>query len=165
MANTALIVAGSRITAAEIQAVAPLEIIKPTDQPLTSSTAMQNDTALFLPVVAGATYDFCCYLDFEGGTAGASDLKWTWALPSGATMRYASGHVNTGSFVFTSYTGASTVVASSAGAGVIQAVTMEGTLVTAGTAGNIQLQWAQNTSSATATIVHAQSKLRLIRNT
>lgn len=165
MANTALIVAGSRITAALIASIAPLEFIKPADQPLTSSTAMQNDTALFLPVAAGATYDFGCYLDYEAAGPGTGDLAWTWALPAGATLRYASGHVNSGAFVFTSYLGSATVIASGQGAGNILAVTMEGSLVTGSTAGTLQLRWAQNTSNATPTIVHAQSKIRLTRIT
>lgn len=167
MANAALIVAGSRITASLIASISPLEVIKPADQPLTSSTALQNDTALLLPVAAGASYDFTCYLDYEGGTQGSSDIKWLWSVPSGAALRYHGIHDTTGGAAVagTSYTGATTVTAGTNGAGNLKGATMIGTLVTAGTSGTILLTWAQNTSSATATIVHAQSKLSLVRIT
>jgi hypothetical protein len=36
---------------------------------------------------------------------------------------------------------------------------MQGSVVTSSTAGSVTLTWAQNTSSGTATIVHAQSFL------
>lgn len=158
-----LIAAGQRITAALLNSIAPLCVIKPADQSVTNSVVLVNDNALAVPVVAGATYLFDCYLDFEGGTTGSSDLQWQWQVPTGATLRYASGHVNTGAFVFTSYTGASNVTASTNGAGTILAVTMKGSLTMSSTGGNLQLKWAQNTANATATIVHAQSYLALWR--
>ena len=158
------ILAGARILAADVQAVAPLAIIKGADQSVTSSVAMQNDDALLVNVEANASYLLLCYLDYEGGTRGASDLKWQWAVPSGASLRYQRLCVDPSSNPqFTTMSTATVGTAGSNGAGVLQGVTMNGTLTTSATPGTLQLQWAQNTSSATATIVHAQSSLALWR--
>lgn len=158
------ILAGQRITADLIASIAPLAVIKPNDQSVTSSTVLVNDTSLVEAVDADATYLFACYLDYEGGTQGSSDIQWEWSGPSGYTLRYWSGHITTGgAFVMTSYKGTDNPSAGSNGAGVIQGAFMFGTLVVASTAGNLQLQWAQNSSSATPTIVHAQSCLALWR--
>lgn len=167
MANTAQIVAGSRILASLIQAIAPLAIIKAADQPLTSDTTLQDDTALLLPVAAGATYLMLCYLDFDGGALGSSDIKWTWSVPALAAMRYGVIKTTTAGVASPSntVTDSTVVTAGTNGAGVPQAAIMIGTLVTAGTAGNAQLRWAQNTSSVTPTIVRAQSCLALWRVT
>ena len=156
------IYAGSRILAADVRGVAPLAAIKGSDQSVTSSTTLVNDTALLLPVVANAAYLFECFLDYEGGTGGSSDLKWGWLVPSGATLRYQGLYEGTsGTSYFDSNTESAIPAAQSAGAAVLKGVGMHGTFLTGSTAGTLQLQWAQNTSSATATIVHAQSFLAL----
>jgi hypothetical protein len=159
--------AGQRITAAQLNAFcAPVEVIKAADQSVTSSTVLVNDTALVLPVVASATYDFSCYLDYEGGTLGASDLKFQWTVPSG-TLRFWMGFVNTAgtNSAGQTFTDTSVVGIGTNGAASLRGAQMEGSLVVGSTGGSLQLQWAQNMSSATATIVHAQSRVRLWRIT
>jgi len=116
-------------------------------------------------VAANATYLFTCYLDYEGGTQNASDIKWTWTLPAAATLRYTRLSVTlTGTAAIGgTFTGASVVTAGTNGAATLMGALMVGSLVMSSTAGSLTLQWAQNTSSATATIVHAQSYLELVR--
>lgn len=161
------IYAGSRITASDVAGVAPLAVIKGADQSLASSTAMQNDDALFLPVAANAGYLVECLLNYEGGTHGSSDLKWEFTGPSGATMVYTfvaypvSGSIAAGNVNMGAATGLSGVGTAGTNGAQNLAVIMRGTLITGGTAGTLQLQWAQDTSSATATIVRAQSMLAL----
>ena len=143
----------------------PLAPLKPSDTTITNSTALANDPDLFIPVASVAAYSFTCFLDYEGGTQGSSDLKVHFTVPAGTTMRYHRKGIDT--------TGASTIgflanetstfAAGSAGASSLKAVEMQGTIVTASTAGNVQLQWAQNTSNATSTIVHGQSNLIAFR--
>jgi hypothetical protein len=157
--------AGNRLTAGLLTSGQVLEVVKAADQSVTSSTVLVPDTALTLAVVAGATYDFTCYLDFEGAAQGTGDLKFQWAVPLGATLRYACPHVNAAN----TWVGGNTNIATTSitcatqTAGVLCGVKMDGTLVMSSTAGAITLQWAQNTSVGTATIVHAQSKLSLVR--
>jgi len=162
MAVFPVFLAGSRLTAGLLTSGEPIQVIKPADQSLTSNATLQNDNALTLPVVANATYLFRCMLDYEGGTQGSSDIKWTWTLPAGATMRYWLGRTSTaGAALIGEATGAQTLTAGSSGAGNLNGILMDGTLIMSSTAGSITLQWAQNTSSGTATIVHAQSYLWL----
>ena len=61
----------------------------------------------------------------------------------------------------TTYIGTSVVVGSTNGAGTLRAQVMKGSVFVGSTAGTLQLQWAQNTSSGTATIVHAQSYIAM----
>ncbi len=155
--------AGGRILASVVQGVAPLAVIKGADQTVTSSTTVVNDNALVLPVVANATYLFLCYLDYEGGTTGGSDLKWVWSVPSSGTLRYQRINFDPSNATqLSTLSGATTGTARTNGTN-LQGVTMFGSLIMSSTAGNLQLQWAQNSPSSTGTIVHAQSYLALWR--
>src|ERR1700719_4406248 len=126
-------------------------VTKAADESVTSSTTLQNDNELLLPVVASAAWNFNCTLVYEGGAVGASDLKIQWALPAGATAS-----ICVPSYLFTdgadhgpSWLAAGTAFAlGTAGAGAKRAVFMAGSVITSTTAGNLQLTWAQNTSSA-----------------
>jgi hypothetical protein len=157
--------AGNRITAGQLNAMLPLAVTKPADEPVTSSTVMQNDNDLVLAVAANAAYTFSCYLNYEGGTINASDIKWQWVLPAGAHMTYWSASESPGGTLVAQLTNIESTVGAAAtnGAGNLRAVYMYGGVQTSSTAGNLQLQWAQNSSSATATIVHAKSTLTLDR--
>jgi hypothetical protein len=152
------------MTAAMLRAIAPNAVIKGADQSLASSTTLQNDNALFVPCAANATYFFVCMLDYEGGTAGSSDIKWVWSVPTSSALRYhliaTAAAAVLATTTGTTQPGAATVTAGTNGAGVLRGATMLGSLITS-TAGLLQLQWAQNASNATPTIVHGQSVLAL----
>lgn len=161
MTNLASIYAGGRIQADDVRNVAPLSAYKGSDESVTNSVVLQNDDALFLQVAADTTYAFTAFIDYEGGTTGASDLQWKFTGPSGFTMRY--HHVNilpsgVSSVGFIS-TETSNPNAGTNGAGNSQAITMTGTFVISDTPGTLQLQWAQKTANATPTIVHTGSAL------
>ena len=157
------ILSGSRLLAAAAQGIAPLAALKGTDQSY-ATTTLGNDSALFLSCAANAGYFFFCYLDYEGGTQGSSDLKWQWTAPSGSTLSMSfiayptsggvGANVNIGAI-----TGLSTPRAIGTDGGVKLGALMFGSLIIGSTAGDFQLQAAQNTSSATATIIHAGSVL------
>lgn len=155
--------AGSRILASVLQGAIPNAVIKPTDQSVTSSTTLVNDADLVVPVAANATYLFFSYLDYEGAAAG--DLKISWVVPASATLRWAQIGQTTASAATTGLTGTETTAYSfgSDAAATLNALLMHGSLLTAGTSGSLQLQWAQNASSGTATKVHAQSFVALWR--
>jgi len=142
----------------------PRAVVKPSDQSKTSNTTFGNDNDLVLPVDANATYMMQMYLGYSGGTLGSSDLKIQWTVPASATLRYGIVRIQTGSSLnpgnMSRFAAADTVLLGTV-VGTPQAAWAFGTLKVAGTAGNLQLQWAQNTSSATATIIEAQSALML----
>lgn len=160
-----LIYAGQRITADALDALAPLMAMKAGDTNYTNTT-LTNDPELFLALVANATYLLEAFLVYEGGTSGSADLQGKFTVPSGASLRYtnigqnASGG-NTGSFAGTATSG--TYTGNTNGAGNLRSLTIPGSVVMGSTAGNIQMQFSQNTANATATIVHAQSYLAVQR--
>ena len=166
MAN-APIFAGQRATAALIASLAPQAVLKQLDQSVISSNVLTNDAELQVPVAANAQYIFVCYLDYEGGTTGSSDIKIGWTAPAGAALRYTPvGWFNTSGGVSAGTTFALVSVPSfgTNGAGNLLGIFLAGSLFCGNAGGTLQLRWAQNTSNGvTATIVHAQSLLALWR--
>jgi hypothetical protein len=161
-------VVGQVLSASDVDNwLVPSAAVKTADQSVTSSTVLVNDTELSLPLAASVTYLFQCYIDYEGGTGGASDIQWLWSLPAGSFMRYTNPHRNLAGTPVAgdTSTGTATDAASTGGAGVLRALQMMGSIVCGVTAGTLQFRWAQNTSSATSTIVHAQSCVMLQRVT
>lgn len=130
---------------------------------ITSSTTLTNDTVLFIPTIAGASYELDCCINFTA-TAG-QDIKIAWTFPAGATMMYAA--LGTGTVNFTDNDASMVTGGTSRGArgngAVLQTVNARGYLINAGSGGNLQLQWAQNTSGANATTVLKGSWIRLHR--
>lgn len=155
--------AGGRLTAAQVQGVAPYAVIKGADESVTSSTSLQDDDALFLALPANSQWLFKAFILYEGGTLGSSDLKCYWSMVSGASLDYHAQYLSTGGTaqIGVGHTGPDVLSAGTAGAGTRRAISIQGTLLVGSEAGNVQFVWAQNTSSATPTIVHAQSSLEL----
>jgi|SRR5215469_874359 len=153
--------AGQKLTAALLLSLVPSGVVKPSDQSLVSSVTFQNDNDLVVPLAQLQSFFFACFLDYEGGTAGAADMKWQWVTPAGTTLRYIAIYENlTPTFAGAATLGSADIgQAQSNGATNRRGVLMIGAVTTSSTAGNMQLQWAQNTSNATATIVHANSML------
>lgn len=156
---------GEVLSASDVNAwFVPLAVIKPSGQSVTSSTTLVNDNDLVLPVAASASYIFECFLSFTATSGG--DLKWTWAVPAGASLLYQPVHNEGGATGLNNstltYSDANTIPAAGAGA-TVESVTMKGNLTLSSTAGNLQLRWAQNASNAGATTIRAQSHLALQR--
>lgn len=155
--------AGTSITTTLLDQIIPNTVFKPSDQSVTSSVTLVNDTALVLALNANATYILVAYIDYEGGTQGSSDIQFQFTGPAGATMKAVSLFIGTGGANNQGHLNLSQLaVCGSNGAGVARSALLVGTVQTAGTAGNLQMQWAQNTSNATATKVHQGSCLALI---
>lgn len=158
---------GDVLTAADMNSwTVPVPAIKPSDTSRTSTTSLTADPDLACAVVANASYRFWCYLNYEGAATGTGDLKWNFTVPAGATLRYQSISINTAGtlsplLIGPTWTGSSTNSAGTNGSGNAMSLMMHGTLVVAGSAGSCTLNWAQNTSSGTSTIVHSQSALIL----
>lgn len=154
------ILAGMALTSALLQSMLPQQVLKASSQSVTSSTTLVNDTVLVLPVSANATYRFELEILYNGNSAGSSDLKFGWLLPSGASMNWGAAGQGTGLGPFFPVgTASSTFAYGTNGTGNPLSLTASGTLVTSSFGGNLQLQWAQNTSNATATTVQAGSIL------
>jgi len=144
----------------------PQVAVKTADQSRTSNTTLAADSELVLSNLAvGATYFFVCILLYTGGTGGASDIKWQWSASASASLRYhaiytgAGGASNTGN----SFSQLDVVAGRTQGAGVNCGVTMIGSYTQGAFSAALSLTWAQNTSSATATILNKQSILYCVR--
>lgn len=155
------ILAGGRIVASVLQQIAPNAAYKGSSQAITNSSTLTNDGALFLSLQANATYVFVCMLAYNGGTQASSDLKFGWTYPSGTTMAYSLAGRTTGGAATTAFWENQTAVPviGTNGTGTNYTALLVGTIVTGGTPGILQFQWAQNTSNATATTVLAGSVL------
>jgi hypothetical protein len=159
-------IAGQVLTASDVDSwFVPLVGYKTANQSVTSSTALVNDSALAVALAANAYYWFQNFVVYEGGTLNASDIKWAYTVPAGATLTAGTYYrATTAVAVNWNQINATTVsAAGSNGAGNLLVLNASGTVQTGGTAGNLQMQWAQNTSSGTATIVHSGSVLLATR--
>lgn len=150
---------------------APLFARKTATESVTSNTTVQADDHLFVTLEANSTYVLDMWLNGTGADAG--DLKYNFTYPSGTSVAAGAATYNTAS------TGAAPVINSlgsasdgtsptidfTAGtiAGVSISVIVRGLVVVGATAGNLALQWAQNSSNGTATTLDAGSYLMLTR--
>jgi hypothetical protein len=134
---------------------------KPVDQSITNSTTLTNDNDLFVPINANDSMVIEGYLHVFTGSS-TPQLQMAFTIPAGATMDIGNytDNVNGGAqetFILNTSgtsTGAMTILAGDI------PVHFWGVIITGGTAGNIQLQWAQGVSSGTATTLKAKSYMR-----
>lgn len=159
-------VAGSRVTALAMNRLYPMIRTKQAAQSVTSSTTLVDDDTLWVPLEADATYLVTLTLAVTGATAG--DVKTAWTIPSGATGQRACLGLAGASTSATASDASnrSTTWTASVPYGVTttaSTVMEDGTITTAAAAGVLRLQWAQNASSGTATIVEAGSYLQVER--
>jgi hypothetical protein len=132
----------------------------------TSSVTLGNSASLLLPADANALYRWEMYLLYEGGTLGASDLRFNFAVPSGTTAAFqylgynAAGNDETRlGWVLPM----SDNFGGTEGAGNLRSLTLRGTIDTAAASGTFQARLAQQASSAVSTIVHVGSYMTLQR--
>lgn len=166
MANAALR-AGHKVTIADFDAIGSWAL-KTSNESVTSSTTLQNDDQLVLPVAANAKYTFEMFLIYDGAGAGLGDLKRDFTGPSGIVMNYANFGPNNSAAGLTQYDvvmATLTDVSRVLGTNGATAMTAQpkGYVATSSTAGNLQFRWAQNVSSATATRVLVGSWMKLTR--
>lgn len=173
MATYPDIAAGQRITSAMLSGLTWDYVIKTGTQTVTSSTTLVNDSDLFFPVVANGQYEFELHLRF--GALLAAGIKLAWTAPAGTSMNVSYGGPGTANVAETNANTTemkwvvhghttSAPFTSPRNTAASQTWLMAQSLFTAGaTAGNIQLQWAQNVSNATGTIVQSPSYIRYRR--
>ena len=148
-------------------------IAKTADETINSSTTLQNDDHLVLPVVANAVYTFALDLYMTEATDFVGDFKMSFTCPTGATfdMHGEGAHVtdlsggtsSNGEWIGKLAT-ASAGATLSFGVGTgLTGVRVYGRLVMSSTAGNFQMQWAQNASDASGTTLKAGSFMTMTR--
>lgn len=169
--DDSLIVAGSLT----VSGVGQVQFVrKIADETVTSSTTLQNDDHLFLPVAANAIYLVEVVLmsldtgDFVG------DIATAFTYPTGTTAHVtgigphntdlsAGSNSNTEWIARQGQTGTAST-ATPYGVGTIATgLILRAQIATGGTAGTLNLQWAQNVSNATGTTVKTGSWMRMER--
>ncbi|MGW0575109.1 hypothetical protein ACWD25_03885 [Streptomyces sp. NPDC002920] len=148
-------------------------IAKTADETVTSSTTLQDDNHIVLPVVANAVYTYTLDLYLTEATDYIGDFKMSFTCPTGALfdMHGAGAHTtDLGSGTNANGEWIAKLATSSAGAtlafgvgNVLLGVRIYGRLVMSSTAGNFQLQWAQNGSDASGTTLKAGSIMTMTR--
>lgn len=128
-------------------------VVKSGDEARTSNTTLTDDTELSFVIGANETWVAYLTLYFTGG---AGNAKITVTVPSGATGNYQDTQWN---FTVQDF-------------GVVDAITFSGgvaivfveiAVVNSSTAGTVHLQWAQNSSNITSSILKAFSSLVAVK--
>jgi hypothetical protein len=142
---------------------------KSADEPVISSTVLQDDNHLFLPMLASETWTWEGFILYDGATT--ADLKIAFTVPAGATGAWGvvGADVTTTTSLnvtsFGAYGDANTISLGALGAGTLACAFVQGTVIMSGTAGNLQLRWAQVASIATNTNIFTNSWLLGYRHT
>ncbi|MES2209433.1 MAG: hypothetical protein V4515_04520 [Chloroflexota bacterium] len=162
---------GQRILASELNLALPILARATADVTRTSSTTLTDATGLAIALEADALYALEGYLAYNAGETG--DLKVAFTVPAGATGHwglYPIATASTGSIGdLDARRQAAFGAATTQAAGGSAAFSSElmcpvfGYIDTAATAGTLQLQFAQNTSSGTGTTLKAGSWLMAFR--
>jgi len=135
-----------------------------------SSTVLQNVTNMVvaLPGTVGAVFTWRAKIFYASSTA--ADIKFAFTLPAGTTLRWGvmglatttaagSGDVNCDS---TAASGTSLPIGG-AGVGTVLWGRMEGSVIMGATAGNLQMQSAQQNADATQSTIVAFSNMEVWR--
>jgi len=129
-----------------------VERVKTVPQTVNNSTVLVNDTVLVVPILAGRFYkiEFRCFVD----SSAVADIKFHVTVPALATGQFG----NNSNGVVVDLTGDLTIGGDSPTISIFSA-----SLVVRNptNAGNIQLQWAQQTAEVSDTIVVRGSNFTL----
>jgi len=130
-------------------------VVKKIDQTINNSNTIIDDDEVFLPMLANKVYGYRAHLQFISGVT--PDLKVTWTVPAGAT-----GTRNSGALARApADTQNITTISTDATSGNEQNSDYCGVVRMGGTAGNLQLRWAQNVADASDSKMLAGSYLLL----
>lgn len=135
-----------------------LGVVKTADESVTSSTVLQDDDELVIALEANRRYKLEGVLLVNGTGGNPPGFKFQWSLPASATL---DGFVTTAVSSVSAFSEAA--AKSYISSGNDDAIPVQGVLITDGTAGNATLQWAQNSSSGSATTVKAGSWIAIQR--
>lgn len=126
-----------------------LTIIKSSDETVTNSTTLQDDDELTFATGANQTW----IVDYvvQGSVDAAPDIQLAVTAPSGSTCRV--NMADNQSFTNTQDNIGCGVAMIASGNGTSDLYYIKGVITTGGTAGNITLQWTQNSTSPNAVTI------------
>jgi hypothetical protein len=134
---------------------------------INASTVLVNDPVLVASLDTGATYGWECIIYYDSSTT--ADIKFAFTTPTFSFMRWSltglatTATTNEGSVrIATVNVSGTSSQLGGIGVGTIVSAKLEGSITTTA-AGNLQLQYAQQTSDATNTTVRTGSDLKVWR--
>ncbi|MFI7707599.1 hypothetical protein [Nonomuraea sp. NPDC049480] len=139
---------------------------KTATESVTSSTSPQVDDHLSMTLNANTNYWLDGLLLTDGAAAG--DFRLQWIVPSG-TIRWLANGLQSATAATVDIVdrnwkvGATTTIMGTVASGTTTAVHVAGIIRVSSTGGTFRLEWAQGTSSATATRLFANSFIRCVR--
>lgn len=157
---------GDLLTADEMNDRRRKVVYKTAFEQVTSSTVLQDDDELTLPVTAGYIYVLRAQIFYSGATTG--DIKIAWSTPASTSMWWATtGYDETaaahGAVVRSQFASLPTTERPHGAVGTggnATHLSVNGVVII-NTTGNFTLQWAQRVADATATSVREASHLIL----
>lgn len=160
---------GQRIRASLLRSMLPQTVRKTADDSRSATTTYADDTHLVFAAEANAVYTMVGWIKYFADPT--PDIKIQFSVPSGCLGEWAwnmpgSGTTTTGTTGYSIRTETNDVANGRTGYGTSDSqhmTPMGGLFRMSSTAGNIALQWAQNTSNATATILYTDSFLTFTR--
>jgi hypothetical protein len=132
-------------------------VIKSADESVTSSTTIQDDNELILPVGVSEVWQFLFNLLIVGNTTG--DIKFSYTQPAGAVTTMGVTYENAAAAAGYRAVLVNPSETDMANNTTQRVVPLGGVIVNSTNAGNLTLQWAQNTSDGTATTIRKYSTL------
>lgn len=159
--------------ATALEALQELYVAKTADESVTSSSTLQDDNHLLLSVAANTDYYGLLVVLATSAANAAGDIHTGFTFPAGATLHWgahgpttalASGSVGDVEYLARlSATSGTTEISYGLSTSILTIVHYLH-LLTAGTAGTLRLQWAQQASNGSATTVKAGSYMWLKPN-
>lgn len=131
-------------------------VVKSSVETVNNSTVLQDDGELLFAAAANSTYHVRIFILFK--SAATADFKYQINVPSGGLFR---GQLQTGAGEETALETTSNNIAA-APDGTERSFFVDGALITTN-AGNLQVQWAQQTAEVSDTKVYAGSFIRYMK--
>jgi hypothetical protein len=141
-----------------------LIVRKTSDEAQSSNTALQNDSNLQLSVAANEIWHV--QYNLKTTIPITPQMKMAFTFPSGGEVNLCGTEFNAaGTLTKITFQGTTTPTATQdfLGSSVNRHIVIEGVFVNGSTAGTLILQWAQNVSNASATIMKANSTLWAVK--
>lgn len=132
---------------------------KLTDQNTVSNITPLNDDTLFFPVLANQVWIFEIRIRYDSATT--PDINFSFSIPVGATISWNTlpqTGTTTGA-TLSDDVGVGNMASAGGGVGTIEIAMIKGIIIVAGTGGNVQLKWAQNSNNSNTTTVRSNSYL------
>lgn len=132
---------------------------KTSDETMNNDNTLQDDDDLKIAMAANEVWYFEAMLTHIAASSGTPDIKIAFTVPSGATLIWSgiglgvSGAANVETEIV------SGTAAAFGGGGDSHTIQVKGIVIMSTTAGDLQLQWAQNTATAEDTDMKAGSWL------